>query len=188
MSRNHKSTFVSTFVRLIKRRGFFGKLWLQYSIQTLIKHFSFFLILVCKSPLDTVIGIQWGNYCGSKAHPLPLVQWVQTLSYPPNRIITASSNNLSAYLCQENTCVLTSSALSSISTPVGILSWQKNDGLLHVHSTTSPNKSVFNPMRPDRVTCCEFIPEMDILFVGGSSGILSVWPVSFQLYKVSTFF
>ncbi|XP_066923807.1 lysosomal-trafficking regulator-like [Clytia hemisphaerica] len=139
---------------------------------------------VFKSPLDSVVGIQWGDYCGSKSHLAPVVQWVQTLNFPAQRIISASSS-LAAYLCQENTCVLTRTALTNVVKPIGILSWGAKDSLLQVQSSSTPMKSFFNPMRPDHVTCCEFIPELDVLFVGGSSGILNVWPVRFFLSKPS---
>jgi len=112
------------------------------------------------------------------------VQWVQTLSFPAKRIITSTSS-LSAYLCQDNICLLTEGAAGNINKPIGMLSWGNNDSLLQVKLTNSNVKTYFNPMRPDRVTCCEFVPGLDILFVGGTSGILNVWPVRFQLDRVS---
>ena len=113
--------------------------------------FLSFQFSACKSPLESVIGIQWGDYCGSKSHQAPLVQRVQTLNYPAKRIITSASS-LSAYLCQENICILTEGVVGNINKQIGMLSWGNNNILLQVKATNSSTKTYFNPMRPDRVT------------------------------------
>lgn len=89
----------------------------------------------------------------------------------PQTIIESS---LFVYLCQENGCVLTEGAIGNINQPIGKLSLENNDNLLQVKATNSSTKLYFNLVRPDRVTCCEFVPGLDILFLGGSSGILNV--------------
>lgn len=153
------------------------------------KEFSFTIYIylnsaVLPSPMDNVIGVQWGDYCGSPSHQAPVVQWVQALSFPAKRIIT-SAKSLSAYLCSQSVCVLTPYNLSNVTKPIGMLAWGNQDSMLQVGSSNSHLKTAFNPMRPDPVTCCEYVPGLDILFVGGTSGVLNVWPVHFTLATVS---
>ena len=138
------------------------------------------VLLGTSSPLETVNGLQWGNYCGSPCHPSPVVQWIQTCPFPANKII-ASAHNLSAYLCGKNVCILSKRNLSNVSSQIGMLTWGYNDMLFRIHSLNSNSKTVFNPMRPDIVTCCEYVPGVEILFIGGTSGVLNVWPVRFSM-------
>lgn len=139
------------------------------------------------SPLPTLVGLQWGDYCGSPSHSRPTIQWIHSGTIAAKRIIT-SMDNLSAYLCGRNICVLTKNPLSESVTPIGMLTWGHHDSLLHIRSFDSKQKSVFNPMRPDRVTCCEYIHSLGILFVGGESGVLNVWPVGFSAKEVTYLF
>jgi len=132
------------------------------------------------TPLSSVVGLQWGDYCGSPVHQSPVVQWIQTFPFQAKKIIT-SKNDLSAYLCAENTCVLSNQSLSKVTKPIGILQWGYHDQLIRIHLIHSNLKTLFHPMRPDTVTCCVFVPGADILFVGGTSGVLNVWPVRFTV-------
>ena len=43
-------------------------------------------------------------------------------------------------------------------------------------------------MRPDDVTCVEYVHSLGILFVGGTSGMLNVWPVGFLDKEVCILF
>lgn len=143
-------------------------------------------ILAISSPIDSVIGVQWGDYCGSPSRPAPVVQWVQAVSFSANRIIT-SEDSISAYLCHESACVLPTRNNSILSKPIGILTWGRHDNMLEISSSNSQVKTLFNPMRADVVTFCEYVPGLDILFVGGSSGVLNVWPVQVNLTTVCVF-
>lgn len=132
------------------------------------------------SPIDTVQGVQWGDYCGSPSHPPPVVYWVQTYTFQTKKII-ASSNSLSAYLCGDDICILAHKNLHQVNPKIGMLTWGYSDMLLRVHSSNTNIKTAFNPMRPDDVTCCEYVPGAEILLVGGTSGVLNVWPVRFSI-------
>lgn len=132
------------------------------------------------SPIDTVQGVQWGDYCGSPSHPPPVVYWVQTYTFQTKKII-ALSNSLSAYLCGDDICILAHKNLHQVNPKIGMLTWGYSDMLLRVHSSNTNIKTAFNPMRPDDVTCCEYVPGAEILLVGGTSGVLNVWPVRFSI-------
>ena len=138
------------------------------------------------SLLPSVAGLQWGDFCGSPVHPHPTIQLVHTSPKVAKKIIT-STNNLSAFLCGSNICILIKCCLSDSVNPIGLLTWGHHDTLLHVHAFDTNRKSTFNPMRPDDVTCCEYVHSLGILFVGGASGVLNVWPVGFSIQEVLYF-
>ena len=155
----------------------------------MILFYFYYLLFLCllldvESPLETVVGLNWGDYCGSRKHPPAVVLWIKTFPYPVNEIIT-SNENLSAYLCCKKSCILTKTNLNHVTKNIGVLQWGDRDQLLRIRKPHSDLKCVFNSMRPDKITCSVFFPEASILFVGGGSGIISVWPVHFDMDMVS---
>ena len=129
------------------------------------------------------MGIDWGNYCGSPFHEQPIAQHWQSSTVNIHQIIT-SSDSLSAYLCGANACVLTNKSLDTVTCDVGMLTWGWTDSMLRVQRINGDVKKMYAPMRPDRVTCCAYVPGAEILFVGGESGVLNVWPIKYSNNEV----
>ncbi|XP_065681704.1 lysosomal-trafficking regulator isoform X1 [Hydra vulgaris] len=131
------------------------------------------------TPFPSVVGIDWGSYCGSPFHEIPIVQHFSFSPVVIRQIIT-SSDSLSAFLCGSNACILTNKSLNSVTIDIGMLTWGWTDSMLRLQHLNGNAKKIFAPMRPDCVTCCAYVPGSEVLFVGGESGVINVWPIKYS--------
>jgi len=128
-------------------------------------------------PLSTVTGLSWGRYCGSPSQSEPAMQWVETFRFKPCMIYPSSTST--AFVIDESCCIIIPDENCLDEKKIGCLSWKTDDCFLVVKSLFSSRKTYFDASRPDKITCCSFVPGADLLFVGGSTGILTAWPVKF---------
>eukprot|EP00795_Rhopilema_esculentum_P002843 gene2843-1077_t len=132
----------------------------------------------CVQPLPTVLGLSWGRYCGSPSQTDPVMQWVESFEFTPS-CIQPSVKSSTAFVVDKDCCLIVPEEDCLEDKKMGCVSWKDNDSFIVLKSLVSNRKARFDAARPDKITCCSFAPGADLLFIGGSSGILTVWPVKF---------
>eukprot|EP00794_Sanderia_malayensis_P020579 gene20579-22605_t len=135
-------------------------------------------------PLPTVTGLVWGRYCGSPSQSNPTIQWIESFDFSPSKVI-ASSASLVAWVLKPKSCLLLLDENCHDEKKVASISWDSDDNFLIVKHLLSHVEIMFDACRPDKITCCEFVPGSDLLLVGGESGIIAVWPVKLNIDMMS---
>lgn len=136
------------------------------------------------SPISTVEGLKWGEYVGSPALGAPAVGFTQPLNSSVQSLICFNNDNL--FALSHNTTLLTVHQAKPGESEerlswTAALSWRYMDGCIRVFN--SPESAAFCLMEhhtPDKITCCAVTDGCKSLFIGTSTGTLSVLPVKYN--------
>ena len=145
--------------------------------------------------LATVEGVQWGEYCGSPACGEPLPRWFISLD-------PASCNSLHALPSGEVFGLGLNKHLLIKYEPhrrgpvvhglrrdviwAGVLSWRHDDVMLRLRNKRDrPDVNFLRMSVDERVTCCACDLDIELLFLGTTSGAIVLHNVAYQSSKVS---
>ncbi|XP_056022508.1 lysosomal-trafficking regulator-like isoform X3 [Ostrea edulis] len=145
------------------------------------------------SPLTSVNGLKWGVYVGSRDLSPPEVIWqgrynavvASLTAFPTGEVFGVG----------EKCCCLTMLSKQKVSTLynstdviwAAILDWKDADGILRIHQVKKENPPInllsHSPF--EKVTCCASVPDCRLLFVGGTSGTITIYNTVFNQAKES---
>ncbi|XP_061172369.1 lysosomal-trafficking regulator-like isoform X2 [Saccostrea echinata] len=145
------------------------------------------------SPLASVNGMKWGVYVGSRNLAPPEIIWqgrynavvASLTAFPTGEVFGVGEK------CHCLT-MLSKQKVSTIynSTDViwaAILDWKEADGILRIRQVKKENPPInllsHSPF--EQVTCCASVPDCRLLFVGGTSGTITIYNTVFNQAKES---
>lgn len=136
------------------------------------------------SPVNTVEGLRWGQYVGSPALGAPAVGFSQTLNTTVRSLVCLKNGNV--FVLSHNSTLMTVHQARPGQSEErllwsAVLSWGYMDGCIRV--CTSPDSApvcLMEHYTPDQITCCAVTDGCKSLFIGTSTGTLSVLPVKYS--------
>ncbi|XP_064622032.1 lysosomal-trafficking regulator-like isoform X2 [Lineus longissimus] len=139
------------------------------------------------SPLPTVKGLKWGNYVGSPDLQDPVPTWQQSHGNAVMSLValpTGDQFGLGPCSCllvmySKERGVTTMNTVNC--TWVGKVTWGYPDGILRIkNKPNSPMVNFIHKHGAEQVTCCASVPDCHLLFVGGNSGVISVYNTEYR--------
>ncbi|KAJ8308471.1 hypothetical protein KUTeg_013345 [Tegillarca granosa] len=145
-----------------------------------------------KSPLNTVTGLKWGSYVGSPHLPPPTVVWQEKFESSVASLEASPTGDVFG-VGADSFCLMMHSKQKVLrvfnSTDVvwaAIISWKHPDGILRIKNhKEKPLVNFMHESPTDLVTCCASLPDCRLLFVGGSSGLITIYQTVFNTSKES---
>ncbi|KAK3092886.1 hypothetical protein FSP39_008387 [Pinctada imbricata] len=144
------------------------------------------------SPLSEVSGLKWGLYVGSHDRHPPEIIWQRGYSAVVSGLVALPTGDV--FGVGEKSCCLTMHSKQKVATVynsteviwAAILDWKRNDGILRINN--HKDKPVINFLHHnpfEQIVCCASVPDCRLLFVGGTSGTITIYQTVYNQAKES---